>query len=1636
MTKRNKKILVALSLLGFLASLPAAWAACRSAVEDVNGDGSKEIVLENDLIRVVVNPEKGGEIIGLSSKDGRLSDQAFRYNLLDTQDGRRGYGENQMFSKVPYAFIFEKNTPEEIVLRQYRQGTGESQFHTVHIRIAIRDGVSSVRCSYEVANAAEAMGKTTVCLWLHNWMTPRTGEATCYLTQDRGVASAVYTVDKGAGRDSLSAEQAPRGWMAVKAGAENTGGAGVAFAMDWRYLQSPGWGLYFWYVKEYVTPEWRYIPVEVDNGKSFTTEFEIMPFAGLSRVDHAGQGLVFDTGLDTIVAGAEARTMKIVFDRSRSIQVRLGVRPVKKPGDEPPHAFQPVTETTVSGAAFQVAEVPYAIKGLAEGDYVLQCLVMEAGRTNVNFERRFDIGKAFTNSVYVYRPVEKRMESALAKQKTYFPYAPSRKIVTPHFDWYQPNYGGKLRVLFLGNYGASREVVELAQVLDMDYTAPCIHPDDWAAICDPVSKKVAWGPDPMEYLKHLPDCVGPDRKYDVIILRNLSVGDYRNMPVDFKKRIVDLVKSGTGLVALGEPLPDWGAIWDMFNEVKNNEDLSKDLSGDGTVAYPNLQLKSDKMTGLIARKIVICGQYGAGRVIFDLSGPNANALLNAQGAPLAELANWAAGKDAPVTLESIRLADPNLTWETWDRQQVQAVVKAGSDLGSATAELSWYSEKPAQRFQKFYRNGKPRTYQPAWEAVSTNSIPCEIKAGRNVWQWPAAPVRAGAGRMHLRLLKDGKVLKSAALDFAVAPAVVVADIQLEQDILKPGEAFQGQVVLVNKGLKAHDAVCAVRGYDIYDRDFYQKEVMVNLAPGATSSVPVAGVSGAPVSVLQLIRADLREAGRPMSADLAEFTVPSLKNRFDDYLAFSWEHANGEPVMRLKALKELGFDACYIPFWDDSNAIETTYSYNIEKTHTILETGLRLYICNIGRSLSDSQTGARLVRKMSFSDPAYLAKERERLGAFAALGARYGAYAYNLADEPSLGKHEGGNQFDWSQWSRDNFKLWLKQHYETIEALNAEWDTKYAGFDDVQPAVESEVCAKANLAPWQDFRAHMNHEVAKMYKNDREALLGPDPGALMGPCGVGDGHPYAGFDWWELAGICDYVPAYGAVGVLRSLTPAGKFTSYQGYKSGYLPLWDGAWSGFFEGWQGYAYWTESIYFKADYTLAEAHARPIREILATFRNGTGKLWMETARQDQDIVLHYSQPSIHTTWMMKYWQKEIGNGLQFYRDNRWSMEKAVTDSALDASYMAYGQIEQGQLAVRKPRVLILPLSISMSEKEVEAVKRYVKEGGVLIADLSCALRDEHGKPYPKAMLDDVFGIEREAGYKDTVALQRGRLAGQAGEVALYVEPGVRPVSAKPYTRLLTTTNSTEGVPLVMVNAYGKGKGIYLRFTGQYNQCRQLKPQLTRLYRDIFENVAGIKGRYQVASDGAPLPGQTLVHTYGDAAYFGFYQDLGFALAPEQAAADAEESDIKSGTRSATFTLPARRHVYDILDGKYLGETDRFPIQVVPGRGRLYASLPYKVTGIDVTLAQQAKPGDILLLKFALRKEGAGKGMHVYHIEVLDPDGRVMEYHTSNLAAPDGVAAAVIQFPLNAGLGRYTIKARDVASGMQASALVRVGK
>ena len=79
-------------------------------------------------------------------------------------------------------------------------------------------------------------------------------------------------------------------------------------------------------------------------------------------------------------------------------------------------------------------------------------------------------------------------------------------------------------------------------------------------------------------------------------------------------------------------------------------------------------------------------------------------------------------------------------------------------------------------------------------------------------------------------------------------------------------------------------------------------------------------------------------------------------------------------------------------------------------------------------------------------------------------------------------------------------------------------------------------------------------------------------------------------------------------------------------------------------------------------------------------------------------------------------------------------------------YLDVKEGEVDLSKRfKVIILPKTICLSDREAEILKRFVMEGGTLVADNLCGVLDEHGKGREKGALDDLFGIKRDesAGY-----------------------------------------------------------------------------------------------------------------------------------------------------------------------------------------------------------------------------------------------------------------------------------------------------
>jgi hypothetical protein len=138
-------------------------------------------------------------------------------------------------------------------------------------------------------------------------------------------------------------------------------------------------------------------------------------------------------------------------------------------------------------------------------------------------------------------------------------------------------------------------------------------------------------------------------------------------------------------------------------------------------------------------------------------------------------------------------------------------------------------------------------------------------------------------------------------------------------------------------------------------------------------------------------------------------------------------------------------------------------------------------------------------------------------------------------------------------------------------------------------------------------------------------------------------------------------------------------------------------------------------------------------------------------------------------------------------------------------------------------------------------------------------------------------------------------------------------------------------------------------------------------------------------------------------------------------------------TLTLPREAEVYDVRGREYMGKTDTIAADLAPGETALYALLPYRVQAIAVAAADVSL-GERCTVGATIGSTAPTPGDHVVRFEVRDPSGALSEAYTRTVISRRGEAELTIPFALNDQPGEWRITARDVATGVEGEATVRV--
>lgn len=410
--------------------------------------------------------------------------------------------------------------------------------------------------------------------------------------------------------------------------------------------------------------------------------------------------------------------------------------------------------------------------------------------------------------------------------------------------------------------------------------------------------------------------------------------------------------------------------------------------------------------------------------------------------------------------------------------------------------------------------------------------------------------------------------------------------------------------------------------------------------------------------------------------------------------------------------------------------------------------------------------SRPIRPRSIWDAAVRARMSQKLRSNITRAKTGPVLAYALDDEISLTSFTSPADFDWSPEGLARFRTWLQSEYGTLDKLNSEWDSRFAKWDDVEPKTVDDVRPfhqqpfdKWNLAPWMDHRRFMNTAWADLLADLTKEANALDPLRPAGFVGGQAPSTYGGFDYALLCDAVQWMEAYdigGSNEILRSFWGQSK-PHVQTYFLTESPAQDKwfLWYYLVHGNSGVICWPDTD--KGPWFQNGTARDSVKALSSTFGEVQGpisEIFQGAKFQHDGIALYYSQPSIEASWIMdiqphgRTWvnrSSSMNNNNATDILNRQAWMKLLEDSGFQYNFVSYRDIiQRGAPALGDYRVLILPRTFALSDKEAVAIREWVARGGTLIADYLPGILDEHGKGRRVGALDDVFGVQRESGQR----------------------------------------------------------------------------------------------------------------------------------------------------------------------------------------------------------------------------------------------------------------------------------------------------
>lgn len=703
-----------------------------------------------------------------------------------------------------------------------------------------------------------------------------------------------------------------------------------------------------------------------------------------------------------------------------------------------------------------------------------------------------------------------------------------------------------------------------------------------------------------------------------------------------------------------------------------------------------------------------------------------------------------------------------------------------------------------------------------------------------------------------------------------------------------------------------------------------------------------------------------------------------------------------------------------------------------------------------RRLRDLQT-----RKHCLSEEGTKQKIANRLKEVVEIHRKKMPLFYNIVDEWGVGGQAAPNDLCYGDKCMEDFRREIRKQIPSLTELNKIWGTSFKNWSMVFPLSTTETIARnkksklKNFAAWMTHRSFMDSVMSNTINEARRVGKNLDIHGTFGSTGLQAPNAFGGFDYEKIVRANDLLIPYNMGSnyeIMRSLNP--KLKTMSPHFGDSMVLKRILWYHLFHGDKGFLFWdnqeADGKFLNIPNMKPTYRAKQLGPSLREMKSGIGKALINSKRHDDGIAIHYSQSSIQAHWMLenthlgkKWINRSSFDEFNFnkFRERRESLVFGIEDCGFQHHFISYKQIEDGKLNIQKEKILFFPGSSVLSELEISEIKKYVENGGIIVADNMLGIFSSFGVEQEVGSLDSFFGIKRS---KTKIKANTIKLDNNIDQFSINQKIEIKTaenIKAQKDAKAFGKSASTDAF---IIKEHGKGKAIYLNMNLE-NYISIRHESLNKNANDIqfilksLMSFAGINRRIDLkkSEDFTHVPGiETTTFLTNEIEYACFVYSTVSKLEEGGGGLGGEikDFDLKPYDKNINinFSFPKLSHVYNLRKGKYLGFIDSYKLNFKPLDALIFSFIPYKVLNLDLKFNKSIKVGNSIDFNIKINTDSSEANGHVISYDIFDANGKWIYYYSGSKKFTTSKDTITINTALNDIKGKWKIRIKDITTGI----------